>query len=432
MRTWLAICLWGPVACACAQAVPEDGPLEDRVEKLEEENTQLRQRLEKLEVDAALSHEHELQIPPLADYAWRKGEFRIVPYGIGWLSIAYDTERTSPGPFVLFVNSEDVEGAPGFFVTARATRLGLDFSGPRIWGAASGGKIEVDFFGVGTTENRAGILLRHAYGEFRTTDWRFVGGQTTDLVSPLFPNVLNYMVARAAGNIGHRRAQARIERYVHYSDTRMLTLQSSINRTVVTDFPSGPTLEGHDAGWPIVMGRVAWTSGSRGPGDNPAVIGVSGHIGQEAVDFETPPVEEDRLFLTWSTNVDWHIPLTEGFGVRGEFFAGQALGSFLGGINQGIDDISREGIRSIGGWVEIWYSLTPCVHMHGGYGIDDPNRADLTFGRRVRNQFIFTNLVCDITDKFNVGLEVSWWETRFIGLAPGETVRIETVMKYNF
>lgn len=40
--------------------------------------------------------------------------------------------------------------------------------------------------------------------------------------------------------------------------------------------------------------------------------------------------------------------------------------------------------------------------------------------------------VQDVASLFSVGVEVSWWETRFIGLARGEAARIETVMKYRF
>lgn len=36
----------------------------------------------------------------LSDLAWRKGEYCIVPYGIGWLNVAFDTSRTSTSPFV--------------------------------------------------------------------------------------------------------------------------------------------------------------------------------------------------------------------------------------------------------------------------------------------------------------------------------------------
>lgn len=51
---------------------------------------------------------------------------------------------------------------------------------------------------------------------------------------------------------------------------------------------------------------------------------------------------------------------------------------------------------------------------------------------RSQNQFYFANVIYRFTPLFTVGLEVSWWETRFVGLADGKALRIETVMQYRF
>lgn len=363
---------------------------------------------------------------------WTKGDYRIVPYGIGWLNMAYDTSRTATGPFVLFVESADTQGEDSFNVNARATRLGLDVTGPEIFGAESRGRVEFDFFGQAPVENRAGVLLRHAYGEFRTDQWRLLGGQTWDLISPLWPTMLNYTVGWGGGNIGLRRAQLRLERYIELPNAACLTLQGSINRTIVTDFATEPLAGGEDAGWPTIMGRAALKlDRTENPDLNPE-IGLSGHIGEEAADFEAPPVEDDRRFLTWSFNLDLYAPVNETMGFQGEFFVGEVLGTFQGGIVQGIDPVRRNGIRSIGGWAEVWYYLSDRLHAHLGLGIDDPLDEDLAPRRRSQNQFYFGNLICDVTELFRVGLEVSRWETRFVDLADGEDVRIETVMQYEF
>lgn len=367
----------------------------------------------------------------LADVAWRKGEYRIVPYGIGWLNMAYDTSRTATGPFVLFVESPDVQGEPSFSINARATRLGLDFTGPVILGAKSGGNVEIDFHGQAVTENRTGTLLRHAYGEFKTDEWRFLGGQTWDVISPLNPNVLNYTVGWAGGNPGYRRAQVRIERFFELSGDGQLTFQSSLNRSIVTDFVDDPLVGGEDAGWPTLEGRVAYTE--RLPElDSRFEFGLSGHIGQEGVDFRTAPVQDDARFLSWSFNADLYAPLTDRCGFQGEFFVGEVLGTYLAGINQGIDPVKREGIRSIGGWGEVWWNWTDQLHSHAGFGIDDPDNSDLSAGRRSLNRFFFTNLIWNVTSMFEVGLEVSQWKTKYVGLSDGDAVRIESVMRYRF
>lgn len=253
------------------------------------------------------------ELPPLEAFAWRKGEYRIVPFGIGWLSMAFDSSRMPTVP--IFVFSDDQEGDPSFNINARATRFGVDVTGPVILGAETAGRIEFDFFGVAETENRTGVLLRHAYGEFKTEDWRLVAGQTWDVISPLFPGMLNYAVGWGGGNIGYRRAQLRGERYYWLDDETKLTVQASLNRTIVSDFSTAGTIEGEDAGWPTIMGRAAVTLGDRCVPEHATEIGVSGHVGQEQADFQTPPIADDQRFLSWSINTDVRVPLGDRYGV---------------------------------------------------------------------------------------------------------------------
>ena len=429
------------------------------LEQLARDNQSLRAELHALQatVDSLASQvsaqsEQSATLPLFeSEAAWQKGDYRIVPYGKGWVNIAYDTSRTQTGAYALFAQSRDLQGEPGFAINARASRFGTEVTGPEIFGAASSGRLEFDFFGSAQIENKAGILLRHAYGEFVGENWRAVGGQTDDVVSPLVPNMLNYTVGWGGGNIGYRRAQSRLEWWQDYADAGRVTLQGSINQTIVTDFATDPLTGGEDAGWPTIMGRFAfrpeWNAhqcdfsdaGCRpkpgylapGTGLRPE-IGFSGHIGREQVDFTTAPLADNEQFTSWSFNVDLYAPLTDDFGFQGEFFWGDVLGTFQGGIIQGIDPATRRGIQSIGGWGELWYELTDRVHTHAGFGIDDPRNADLSAGRRSQNHFWFGNVVFDVTKQFTVGLEVSYWKTKFVGLSDGEAVRIETVMKYRF
>jgi hypothetical protein len=369
------------------------------------------------------------------DFAWKKGEYTIVPYGTGWLNFAYETSRTTTGAFAFFTQSDDLQGEPSFIVNARATRLGFDIRGPEILEAETSGRIEIDFHGQAETENRSGVLLRHAYGEFRTESSRFVAGQTWDVISPLIPNTVNYGVGWAAGNIGYRRAQARAERFQSLLSGNQLTLQTSINRSIVVDFAGAPDVQGEDAGWPTVMGRAELGTPQPADGEWFAEVGASGHIGQEGVDFRTPPFEDDRRLLSWSVNGDVRFGFERIWGFQGEFFMGDVLGTFLGGINQGIDPVTRKGIRAMGGWGEIWMHLTPQIHCHTGYGIDDPYNDDLGFsaaGRRSLNQFVFANLWYDVTSMFNVGFELSLWKTDYVVLSDGEAVRFETAVRYSF
>ena len=54
-------------------------------------------------------------------FAWKKGDFSIVPYGILWGNMVYSTERTYPGSYTLYVFSESTGPESEFIVDARNT-----------------------------------------------------------------------------------------------------------------------------------------------------------------------------------------------------------------------------------------------------------------------------------------------------------------------
>lgn len=397
--------------------------------------------------------------------AWVKGDYKIVPYGMLWGSAIYATERSSPGSFVTHVFSSTLEGEDDFVIDTRRTRLGFNVTGPQIawFGCAdSSAQVEVDFYGVtgqiaGNTvvagpENRAGILLRHAYAELKTENWRLLAGQYWDLISPLMPGTVSYSVGWGGGNIGFRRMQIRGERYLHFSDTCMVSLQGAMGQDVINDLQ----VYAESANWPVLEGRLGLTLGERGAGCHPVTMGISGHIGEQGFDFpkvvekdaqgnETvldPGIDDDHI-PTWSFNVDCRVPVTDRFGIQGEFFTGENLSTFLGGSLQGISSfpgvnvIRREPVQSTGGWFDVWYDVTPRLHTHLGYGIDNPQNSDIAPGGRTYNQFLFANMFFDVTKKLIFGFEVSNWNTYYQDTAtqhlePGKAVVFEFTGNYGF
>jgi len=460
MRICLSVALLAAMLCPSAifAAGPNDADqLAQRIEQLETQTQALRKALEESQrrIERLPAVATPAAVDPnaepgssefftldelrgeMADLVWRKGDFKIVPYGVIWGSALYQTQRTVAGPYTLFAQTPDLEGESAFYVDARRTRIGVNIAGPDVpmfCCAKSGGKIEIDFFGYNAVENKPGVLLRHAYAEIKNDYFRILGGQTWDIISPLNPGTLNYPVGWGAGNIGYRRAQVRVERYLHFSDTVLWTLQGSINQDVVSDRFANCQPETSD--WPVLEGRVAVTLGPRGAGCKPMTLGFSGHIGDQQYDIVAGAgVADDYRVRTWSFNVDLNCPITDRFGVKGEFFTGSNLGTFLGGIVQGVNlaSANHNAIHSTGGWVDVWYDVTPRLHTHFGGGIDDPRNQDLTAATgRIYNSFIFGNVSFDLTKKMNVGVEVTKWNTHFVNQTPGESVVIEFVGKYAF
>lgn len=365
--------------------------------------------------------------------AWTKGDIQIVPYGALWGTTAYESSRSNIGDYVFYVFSDTDQGESAWHVDAKSTRLGIDFLGPvlpNFGSAQTGGKVEIDFQGQYQTENKGTVLLRHAYLEVKNEYFRLLAGQTWDVISPLMPGTIMYSVGWGAGNIGYRRAQFRAERYLHFSDTFLVTAQASINSDVVSEFAGNAV--GDHSDWPVVEGRLGFTLGPRGAGCRPLEIGISGHIGEQSYDFASPPIQDDIEFRTWSFNVDARYPITSRFGVQGEFFTGENLGAYLGGVVQGVNLTMRDTICSTGGWFDVWYDWTDCLHSHAGFLIDDPLNQDVSRGQRSYNHFYFVNLTYDVTKKFVLGLEVQQWKTNWVEKEPGDSYRLEFMAKYGF
>lgn len=364
--------------------------------------------------------------------AWSKGDFKIVPYGILWGQTAYETSRTYMGDYTLWAISGDEEGEDAIHFNGKGTRLGLDVSGPKLpffCCASSGGKVELDFEGNFVTENKPGVLLRHAYWEVKNDDFRLLMGQTWDVIAPLNPNTIMYSVYWGAGNIGYRRAQLRYERYVTLTDMWKLELQGALATDAGADFLNGTTpVNGDHAGWPIVEMRVGTKIGKK----HPIAFGVSGHLGEEI--FDGLGGADDVARQTWSLNADVKVPITERLGFQGEFFTGTNLKTFLGGIVQGVNcGGTCAEIRSTGGWANVYYDLTSRLHTSVGYTIDDPIDADIiTANGRLYNQAYWGNVTYDVTKQFLLGLEVSQWKTLFTDRSPGDSTRIEFAGKYAF
>jgi hypothetical protein len=376
--------------------------------------------------------------------AWTKGDYRIVPYGSLWGSAIYASQRTAPGPFILYIASATTEGEDDFVIDTRRTRIGVDVSGPKVpmFGCAeTAGKLEIDFHGVFGTfeglrvvgpENQTGLQLRHAYAEVKNEDFRLLAGQTWDLVSPLYPGMLTYAVGWGAGNIGFRRMQIRYERYLHMADDSVITLQGAIAQDIALDFIN----YAESANWPVLQGRCGYTTGALGP-CQPLTIGVSGHVGEQGFDFPAVdllnlPARDDARIETWSLNADARWPITPRFGVQGEFFTGRNLSTFLGGVIQGINRETRQPIATTGGWIDVWYDWTDRLHSHVGYGIDNPRDTEVATRDRMSNSVLFGNLSFDILPKMTVGLELSYWETKYKNLEPGESMVLEFTGQYAF
>ncbi len=313
-------------------------------------------------------------------------------------------------------------------------------------GIRTDAKLEFDFYGLGASksndfskENKPAPMLRHAYIKVTKGNWSLLAGQTSDVISPLVPKTVNYTVAWGQGNIGYRRPQFRISGVVPVTDAFKIKTAVAASRTLGGDLDDDEIDDGADSAIPTFQGRFAFCSKF---GDGGKVeLGFSGHYGKEEYtkteivisESDTFAVASEEPIESWSFNVDFLLKPNDIITLSGEYFTGQVLGSYLGGVLQSVNPLNQE-IGSKGGWGMI--SIKPCkkLMINAGYAWDDPDEEDFAIpespgaGHSFKdlNSCIFGNIMYSLTSNVTAMLEVSSLKTTYMSKVY-DTVKSEIV-----
>ena len=205
-----------------------------------------------------------------------------------------------------------------------------------------------------------------------------------------------------------------MERFFNVDENSQVTITGGISDPLPTTV-SNTTNISEDNGWPNVEGRVALALGPlTGEGltaRRPFEIGVSGLVGQ----IRTTTVAINQVIAdVWGVGGDVRWAVNERFGVQGEFYTGQTLGSYTAGILQNVNSTTFTGVHTTGGFVEVYYYICPeKLHTHVGYGIDDPLDRDLAPGQPIRNDTYFGNLIWDVSKHLRLGWELTYRKTAY-------------------
>jgi len=421
--------------------------LAQRDPNVTEENAQLRQRVETLEkqveqlqATVKLPAAETAPVPagPEAPAGLEPGKkplwstLDIQLYGYIKLDAAWDSSGVNPGDYVLFAE-QGREGDEEFNLTARQTRLGVRIKGPDAGNMKASGVVEADFYGSAGAENKPNLLLRHAYMVFDWPDDTFsiLAGQASDVISPLYPNTLNYTVLWDAGNIGYRHPQLRLTKSLRVGNDMTLELAGAISRTIGDAELLNPAFTpGANAGFPTFQGRAALTF----PwfGFQPTTVGLSGHWGREKY-------SSGERFDSWSLNLDVLQPINPVVTVKGEVYVGANLDDYFGGIGQGVrtrtvggTTLFEKAIGDRGGWLAVTLGPWGAWSFNAGAGLDDVHNNDVNAGARTSNRSVFANAIYALNKSADIGVELSQWRTDYRNAADVDDVRIQTSFIYKF
>jgi hypothetical protein len=353
-----------PADAVSAPSRPQS--VEDRLESLEE-NQQI--------TDGKLSDQYQTKVESGSKYHLRlTGTLLFDLYDNHGMVDSQDV----PG----FATPPDFFGAnKAFGGSLRQSRIGLEASGPDIFGAHTSANIEFDF-GGGFPQTPNGTimgLVRLRTGTVRL-DWKntsIVAGQDYLFFAPLAPTSLAQFAVPAlsySGNLWAWTPQIRIEHRFQLDRAQKITVSGGILDSLTGDFPNPgialPSSWGEQSGLPAVAARAAW---SVPISDQFLTIGVGGYAGRQFWGF-------GRNINGWVVNGDITVPLGKRFALTGEIYRGNAVGGIGGGIGQSIlvsgSFISASGtvvgLDSVGGWAQFKYKATPKLEFNAALGIDNP------------------------------------------------------------
>jgi len=257
--------------------------------------------------------------------------------------------------------------------TVRQSRIKLSGWASDVLGGYFEGELDLDFFGTPSEDGRREPVprLRRAVGSVSWSHAWLIFGQETLLISPYDPSsfaMVGVPGFTGSGNLSRWMPQVRLGMDVGTAvrfGLEAAVVAPRFNGMLSEDAPQPDFAE--QSKRPFVQGRLLSRWGNDDTGGE---ISVGGHYGWFVSGV-------DSLHATRAGTVTARFFVTSLVEVRGEAFLGEGLGMLGGG---GVDQaLSPDGtpVRTKGGWAQLNLHPNPSIEIGGGYGLDDPENADL-------------------------------------------------------
>jgi hypothetical protein len=290
--------------------------------------------------------------------------------------------------------------------TANQTVLGLDVTGPHLWGAHSWGDLNVDFWGGGSSANytvTAGtVRLRTMHARVEWPNRSIMIAIDRPLMSPWQPASWVTVAQPAlawSGNLWTWSPQ------FNFRQNDVVFRHMSVEAGLI--FPATP---------------YAWISGqsggsnaaerSRQPGyqarlgtslswrDHPFNVGASGYYSRQAYNY-------DHQVDAWAGAGDWSLVFSHVFQWSGGVYRGRGIGGLGGGafkdyVSTAATD-SLRGLDAAGGWTQARFTISSSLEANVSTGLDNAFAHELRgsdqasspnyYATLARNQTVLANLI---------------------------------------
>lgn len=351
-------------------------------------------------------------------------------YGYFKLDAFYDSDVLSHQeiPFWAIPNSEYSDGV--FDMTAKETRLGLNFGGPEVSGGKVSGKLEFDFYGrinsgsSLSTNHAFQMRSRHAYLNWDFGEWSLLAGQTWEPYLIVFPKTVNFTYNNFVGQLGLRKSQLRLTRKVNSNLEVVGAILEPVGGVHGADVDGDLQDDGANSGMPVFSGKVVYKTTALT--EKPATFGASFVYGQEVFDLFS------KTYDSWAVVGAFSLPLTDQVTWSSSFYKGANVDSFWGGIGQGINHSLRREIGSVGGWTELRYQPNSEWMFNLGWAMDNPDDEDLWSGARTKNQHLRVNMFYNFSSSLVWGLEYLNIETGYKNAAKATGNRVQSSIIFKF
>jgi hypothetical protein len=355
------------------------------------------------------------------------------------INMNYDFAGLFPGSQANFALRPDISERQ-FFISPQNSVIGINLRAGTFEGAELLGALAITLRSPQPliTSNTIAPQFYDVHLEARTKTFHVAFGQMPDVVYPVTPDVLNGMPpGYLPGAIGYTRPQLQGGVNAPLGDVLHLLVQGCVARPIQT-FDVSDEFGARQAGAPDLQGRLAVATGEPvaggavvRPRERPVEIGVDGHWGRRRITFRPPDVR-NFTYTTWSVGGDLHVKLPTETTLRGEVFVGSLLGDYQAGVFHTVDPTLLVAVRAWGFWAQVTQVLGAGIRVGAAYGLDDPKRADLAPITRARNQAIVATGFWDITKGLGTGLELSRWQTDYVGMPTASAWRADVAVYLGF